>query len=109
MNFPTSVLCNEAGQEVLKQKVRHAVNSLNRDWNFCSNSFEGKFFRRKSNVRIVIDVCYNKMTVHIAGTRECRDLNINVQCDHRARIARQASTEDDAGTYTISVDVLAEP
>ena len=42
MNFPTSVLCNEAGQEVLKQKVRQAVNSLNRDWNFCSNSFEGK-------------------------------------------------------------------
>lgn len=42
MNFPTSVLCNEAGQGVLKQKVRNAVNSLNRDWNFCSFSFEGK-------------------------------------------------------------------
>lgn len=41
MNFPTSVLCNEAGQGVLKQKVRNAVNSLNRDWNFCSYSYEG--------------------------------------------------------------------
>lgn len=42
MNFPTSVLCNEAGQGVLKKKVRDAVNSLNRDWNFCSYSYEGK-------------------------------------------------------------------
>lgn len=44
MNFPTSVLCNEAGQGVLKQKVRNAVNSLNRDWNFCSYSYEGRVF-----------------------------------------------------------------
>lgn len=42
MNFPTSVLCNEAGQGVLKKKVRDAVNSLNRDWNFCSYSYEGE-------------------------------------------------------------------
>ncbi|EZA50646.1 Sushi, von Willebrand factor type A, EGF and pentraxin domain-containing protein [Ooceraea biroi] len=82
MNFPTSVLCNEAGQGVLKQKVRNAVNSLNRDWNFCSYSYE--------------------------GTRECKDLNIDVQCDHRIRTTRETS-EEDGGTYVVSAVVPAEP
>jgi len=43
MLFPSSVLCNSAGQGVLRQKVRNAVNALNRDWNFCSYSVEGLF------------------------------------------------------------------
>jgi hypothetical protein len=43
MLFPSSVLCNSAGQGVLRQKVRSAVNALNRDWNFCSYSVEGLF------------------------------------------------------------------
>lgn len=43
MLFPSSVLCNEAGQGVLRQKVRNAVNQLNRDWNFCSYFIDGKF------------------------------------------------------------------
>ena len=43
MLFPSSVLCNNAGQGVLRQKVRNAVNALNRDWNFCSYSVEGLF------------------------------------------------------------------
>lgn len=42
MLFPSSVLCNEAGQGVLRQKVRNAVNQLNRDWNFCSYFADGK-------------------------------------------------------------------
>lgn len=41
MMFPTSVLCNEAGQGVLRQKVKAAINLVNRDWNFCSYSVEG--------------------------------------------------------------------
>ncbi|XP_077268738.1 sushi, von Willebrand factor type A, EGF and pentraxin domain-containing protein uif isoform X1 [Temnothorax americanus] len=82
MNFPTSVLCNEAGQGVLKQKVRNAVNSLNRDWNFCSYSYE--------------------------GTRECKDLDIDVQCDHRIRATRETN-EEDGGTYVVSAAVPAEP
>lgn len=45
MLFPTSVLCNEAGQGVLRQKVRTAVNALNRDWNFCSYSLEGMLIK----------------------------------------------------------------
>lgn len=109
MNFPTSVLCNEAGQEVLKQQVRRAVNSLNREWNFCSNSFEGINYFRK-----VIYLTKNKQIFNLyknnyfIGTRECKNLAINVQCDHRARVTRQAK-EDDAGTYAVSVDILTEP
>lgn len=44
MLFPSDVLCNEAGQGVLRQRVKNAVNSLNRDWNFCSYSTEGSRF-----------------------------------------------------------------
>lgn len=84
MMFPTSVLCNEAGQGVLKQKVRNAVNSLNRDWNFCSFSVE--------------------------RTRECKELNIDVKCDHRAaRQARQIpNVEDGGGTYVVNARVPVE-
>ncbi|KAH1029276.1 uncharacterized protein LOC109533262 isoform X1 [Dendroctonus ponderosae] len=83
MLFPSSVLCNEAGQGVLRQKVRSAVNTLNRDWNFCSFSVE--------------------------GTRECKELNIDVKCDHRSgRQARQASDEEDESTYVIDASVPVE-
>lgn len=41
MLFPSDVLCNKAGQGVLRQKVTNSVNALNRDWNFCSYSVEG--------------------------------------------------------------------
>lgn len=43
MLFPSSVLCNDAGQAVLRQKVRSAINQLNRDWNFCSYAVDGNF------------------------------------------------------------------
>lgn len=80
MLFPTSVLCNEAGQSVLRHKVRNAVNVLNRDWNFCSFSVE--------------------------GTRECEQLNINVKCEHRAnRVTRQTKEEEEREIYTIDVSL----
>ncbi|CAG9863735.1 unnamed protein product [Phyllotreta striolata] len=84
MLFPSSVLCNEAGQGVLKQKVRNAVNSLNRDWNFCSFAVD--------------------------GTRECKELNIDVKCDHRSgRQRRQAAESDeDGGTYVVKTNVPVE-
>lgn len=83
MLFPSSVLCNEAGQGVLRQRVRNAVNSLNRDWNFCSFSVE--------------------------GTRECKELGIDVKCDHRtSRQVRQANDDDDGGTYVINASVPVE-
>jgi len=44
MLFPSDVLCNKAGQAVLRQKVTNSVNGLNRDWNFCSYAIEGTRF-----------------------------------------------------------------
>lgn len=79
MLFPSDVLCNEAGQGVLRQKVKSAVNSLNRDWNFCSYAAE--------------------------GSRECKDMQINVKCDHYRgnsnRVKRQNNNEEDGGTYVL--------
>ena len=84
MLFPTSVLCNEAGQGVLRQKVRNAVNALNRDWNFCSFSIE--------------------------GTRECEELNIGVKCDHRSnRLTRQTKEEEEKAIYAIDVEMPVKP
>ncbi|XP_045468348.1 sushi, von Willebrand factor type A, EGF and pentraxin domain-containing protein 1 isoform X2 [Harmonia axyridis] len=83
MLFPTSVLCNEAGQGVLRQRIRNAVNTLNRDWNFCSFSVD--------------------------GSRECKELNIDVKCDHKesrkTREARDGDDEEQAGSYNIDVSV----
>lgn len=91
MLFPSDVLCNEAGQGVLRQRVKNAVNSLNRDWNFCSYSTE--------------------------GSRECKDVQIDINCDHYRggnsgnggnRVRRQADGMDDGGTYVIDVQVPVE-
>lgn len=87
MLFPSDVLCNEAGQGVLRQRVKNAINSLNRDWNFCSYASE--------------------------GSRECKDLNIDVNCDHyrggnqNNRVRRQ-SNDDDGGTYVVDAQIPVE-
>lgn len=89
MLFPSDVLCNEAGQGVLRQRVRNAVNALNRDWNFCSYSTE--------------------------GSRECKDVQIDINCDHYRggngnRVRRSAVDDEDnsGGTYVIDVKVPVE-
>lgn len=89
MLFPSDVLCNGAGQGVLRQRVRNAVNALNRDWNFCSYSNE--------------------------GSRECKDVQIDINCDHYRggngnRVKRAAATaeEEDGGTYVLDVHVPVE-
>lgn len=86
MLFPSDVLCNEAGQGVLRQRVRNAVNALNRDWNFCSYANE--------------------------GSRECKDIQINIDCDHYrggvANRARRAADDEDGGTYVVDVKVPIE-
>ncbi|XP_058454733.1 uncharacterized protein LOC131432461 isoform X2 [Malaya genurostris] len=82
MLFPSDVLCNEAGQGVLRQKVKHALNSLNRDWHICSYSTE--------------------------GSRECKELIINVECDqyqNRANIVKRHATKRDKSTYVINVEI----
>lgn len=85
MLFPSDVLCNEAGQGVLRQRVKNAVNALNRDWNFCSYSNE--------------------------GSRECKDLKIDINCDHYRgglgnRVKRE--TEEEGSTYVIDATVPVE-
>lgn len=87
MLFPSSVLCNDAGQGVLRQKVRSAINQLNRDWNFCSYAVD--------------------------GTRECKELDINVKCDHRANVrqTRQVSsppTTNAEDTYVLDTIIPVE-
>lgn len=73
-------------QGVLRQRVRNAINSLNRDWNFCSYSAE--------------------------GSRECKDIHIDINCDHYRggnsnRVRRQVTEDDDSsgGTYVMSVNI----
>ncbi|XP_073992974.1 sushi, von Willebrand factor type A, EGF and pentraxin domain-containing protein uif isoform X1 [Rhodnius prolixus] len=90
MLFPTSVLCNEAGQGVLRQKVRSAINLVNRDWNFCSYSVD--------------------------GTRECKDLVIEVKCDHRnsrptrdTDVSRTARQTSDTYSVFISFPAVNDP
>lgn len=89
MLFPSSVLCNDAGQAVLRQKVRTAINQLNRDWNFCSYAADGNYHSLYITRTYSIIIWVFK-TVHnlSSGTRECKELDINVKCEHRAN-ARQ--------------------
>lgn len=85
MLFPSDVLCNEAGQGVLRQRVKNAVNSLNRDWNFCSYSSE--------------------------GSRECKDININIKCDHyrgNTRIKRQNNRDAERSVYNMEALIPVE-
>lgn len=84
MLFPSDVLCNEAGQGVLRQRVKNAVNSLNRDWNFCSYSAE--------------------------GSRECKDIAINVKCDHyrNNNRAKRQKKDEDGGTYVVDALIPVE-
>lgn len=61
----------------------------------------------------IISVCikayiFNINFLNFLGTRECKDLNIDVQCDHRVRATRETHDED-GGTYVISAIVPAEP
>lgn len=84
MLFPSDVLCNEAGQGVLRNRVKAAVNSLNRDWNFCSYSAE--------------------------GSRECKEIQINIKCDHyrgNNRIKRQ-SRDPERSVYNLETSIPVE-
>lgn len=84
MLFPSDVLCNEAGQGVLRNRVKSAVNSLNRDWNFCSYSAE--------------------------GSRECKEIQINIKCDHyrgNNRIKRQ-SRDPERSVYNLETSIPVE-
>ncbi|KAK3869849.1 hypothetical protein Pcinc_024872 [Petrolisthes cinctipes] len=67
MQFPSSVICNAAGQNVLSERIRHALNKLNANWNFCTHTE--------------------------ASTGMCNGLDVLVDCSRRNRVARQAERE----------------
>lgn len=73
-------------QGVLRQRVRNAINALNRDWNFCSYSAE--------------------------GSRECKDINIDINCDHyrggAANRVRRETSDDDGGLYVLDAKIPIE-
>lgn len=71
----------------MRQRVRNAINSLNRDWNFCSYSAE--------------------------GSRECKDINIDINCDHYRggqsnRVRREVAEDESGGTYVVDVNIPIE-
>ena len=78
MQFPTSVICNEAGQGVLSEKIKNALLMLNRNWRICSNS--------------------------IRGTGSCNDLEVDVKCSKKTRTRRQIENDD---VYTVEVSFPA--
>ncbi|XP_045124302.1 sushi, von Willebrand factor type A, EGF and pentraxin domain-containing protein 1-like isoform X1 [Portunus trituberculatus] len=67
MQFPSSVICNAAGQNVLSERIRHALNKLNSRWNFCTDT--------------------------TASSGKCNGLDVLVDCSRRNRIAREAEPE----------------
>ena len=50
MNFPSSVFCNNAGKNVLDKRIREALQKLNKNWNFCINTVEGRSRARRAGV-----------------------------------------------------------
>ncbi|XP_042883171.1 sushi, von Willebrand factor type A, EGF and pentraxin domain-containing protein 1-like isoform X2 [Penaeus japonicus] len=64
MQFPSSVICNAAGQNVLSEKIRLALNKLNANWNFCTDT--------------------------ATSTGICNGLDVAVDCSRRNRLAREA-------------------
>ena len=52
LQYLNSVLCNEAGQSVLSDKVRQAIQKLNRDWRFCNAKGSPSATCNKLNVNI---------------------------------------------------------
>lgn len=69
---------------VLRNRVRTAINALNRDWNFCSYSSE--------------------------GSRECEEIQIGINCGGNGNRVRRQLPEDETteGTYVIDVNIPVE-
>ncbi|XP_071520140.1 uncharacterized protein uif isoform X2 [Panulirus ornatus] len=65
MQFPSSVICNAAGQNVLSERIRIALNKLNSQWNFCTDT--------------------------TASTGACNGLDVVVDCSRRSRLTRDTS------------------
>lgn len=88
LQYLSSVLCNEAGQSVLSDKVRQAIQKLNRDWRFCN---------AKGSQSAI-----------------CNDLNVNIKCQRRhgdlgVKRRRQADVNDDVYDLEISFPAESDP
>jgi len=91
MQFPSSVICNAAGENVLHEKIRMAINKLNTDWNFCTGTTQ-------------------------ANSAICTGLNVNVGCSLRERIARsvgsrfvrQAASDNAENVYDVQITFPSE-
>ncbi|XP_069982834.1 uncharacterized protein uif isoform X2 [Penaeus vannamei] len=85
MQFPSSVICNAAGQNVLSEKIRLALNKLNANWNFCTDT--------------------------ATSTGICNGLDVAVDCSRRSRLAREAvdvrakrqATPDSDDVYDVKI------
>ncbi|ODN06404.1 Fibropellin-1 [Orchesella cincta] len=87
IQFPSAGLCNEAGQGVLRERIKLAIAKLNQDWRFCaSKSKDGA---------------------------ECQDLNIGVLCDKKSRslraITKRQADNEDVYDVEISFPALSDP
>ncbi|XP_018013808.1 sushi, von Willebrand factor type A, EGF and pentraxin domain-containing protein 1 isoform X2 [Hyalella azteca] len=63
MQFPSSVICNAAGQNVLSERIRVALMKLNREWNLCTETD--------------------------SSTGNCKGLDVGVDCARRNRINKR--------------------
>lgn len=79
LKYVSSLLCNEAGESVLTDKVRQAILKLNQDWRFCASTK--------------------------GSSASCNDLNVNIKCVRRNR---KRSTEDSVDLYDVSFSFPAE-
>lgn len=67
-----------------------------------------------SNIEVVVwESHYSWNSANVPGTRECKELDINVKCDHRANVrqARQVSTPPTApaeDTYVLDTIIPVE-
>jgi len=67
LQFPSSGLCNEAGQGVLKERIKMAIAKLNQDWRFCASKTK--------------------------DSSECQDLNIGINCNKKSRASRSLNSK----------------
>ena len=80
LQYLTSVLCNDAGQGVLRNKIITALQELNKEWRFAT--------------------C-DKIT-----QEDCEGLNININCIDKNRLRRQADLSPENYGITITLPVV---
>ena len=89
LQFPSSGLCNEAGQGVLKERIKLAIAKLNQDWRFCASKTK--------------------------DSSDCQDLDIGVNCNRKNRalrslkVKRESTDAEDVYDVSISFPAQSDP